>query len=340
MVKARKWILEKQFIGDPVLDNFRLVEEDLPELKDGEILIEALFLTVDPYMRVFPNKVGHPPVGEQVARVAESKHGDYPVGKLVLAMVGWRDKTVITPDAENPYNFPPFSPTKAIFDLPDLGNVSPSLFLGILGMPGMTAYFGFLKKCQPKQNDTVLVSAAAGAVGSAVGQIAKIKGCTVIGSASSQEKCDWLKKLGFDHVFNYKETSVEAALQQYAPEGVDCYFDNVGGEYLLTVLSVIRRYGRICACGQISGYNGTKTSDALKLNDFLGIIMLKELVVSGIMVYSFTDSFDQARKDMSQWIQEGKLQYEETIREDFLKMPDTFIEIFNGTAVGKLLVKV
>ncbi|BFZ08409.1 hypothetical protein BsWGS_11448 [Bradybaena similaris] len=340
MVTARKWILRTDFKGEPTLKNFKLVEEDLPELKDGEILIEALFLTVDPYIRVFPNKVGQPPVGQQVARVIESRHASYPVGKLVLAMVGWRDKTVLSADAKNPYHTPPFTPEKAIADLPDEGSFSPSLYLGVLGMPGMTAYFGFLEKCHPKRGDVVLVSAAAGAVGNVVGQIAKLKGCTVIGSTSSREKCDWLKELGFDHVFNYKETSVAEALQKYAPNGVDCYFDNVGGEYTYTVLQSMNRFGRVCACGQISDYNATTVPpDVLTRKDVINTIMIKELVVSGVMVYTFSDRFDQARKEMAQWIKEGKLKYEETIREGFAKLPETFIEIFQSTAKGKLLVK-
>ncbi|CAG5132619.1 unnamed protein product [Candidula unifasciata] len=340
MVKARKWILKEDFKGEPTLENFKLVEEDLPELQDGEIFIEALFLTVDPYIRVFSNKVGQPPVGQQVARVTQSKHANYPVGKLVLAMVGWRDKTVIAADAENPYYVPPFSPPKAISDLPDLGDFSPSLYLGVLGMPGMTAYFGFLEKCHPKPGDVVLVNAAAGAVGSVVGQIAKIKGCTVIGSTSSKEKCDWLKELGFDHVFNYKEISVEEALQKYAPNGVDCYFDNVGREYTRTVLPLMNRHGRVCACGQISEYNATKIPpDVLTRRDIINTIMLKELVVSGVMVYTFSDRFNEARTEMAQWIREGKLKFAETIREGFLKLPETFIEIFKSTAKGKLLVK-
>ncbi|BFZ08407.1 hypothetical protein BsWGS_11446 [Bradybaena similaris] len=336
MVKARAWILQKNFHGFPTMDNFKLVEEDLPELQDGDILIEALFLTVDPYMRGFPNKVGRPLVGEQVARVTESRHTGYPVGKLVLAMVGWRDKTVLSADAKNPYQIPPFPPEKAISDLPDVGNFSPSLFLGVLGMPGLSAYYGFLEKCRPRRGDVVLVNAAAGAVGNVVGQIAKLKGCTVIGSTSTKEKCDWLKELGFDHVFNYKETSVAEALQKYAPNGVDCYFDNVGGEYTYTVLPLMNRFGRVCVCGQISEYNATTKAPG---SGVLISILMKELIVSGLIVYTYTPRYHEAITEMAQWIKKGKLKYEETIRDGFDKLPATFIEIFQSTAKGKLLVK-
>ncbi|BFZ08408.1 hypothetical protein BsWGS_11447 [Bradybaena similaris] len=268
MVKARAWILQKNFHGFPTMDNFKLVEEDLPELQDGDILIEALFLTVDPYMRGFPNKVGRPLVGEQVAR--------------------------------------------------------------------LSAYYGFLEKCRPRRGDVVLVNAAAGAVGNVVGQIAKLKGCTVIGSTSTKEKCDWLKELGFDHVFNYKETSVAEALQKYAPNGVDCYFDNVGGEYTYTVLPLMNRFGRVCVCGQISEYNATTKAPG---SGVLISILMKELIVSGLIVYTYTPRYHEAITEMAQWIKKGKLKYEETIRDGFDKLPATFIEIFQSTAKGKLLVK-
>ncbi|XP_035825415.1 prostaglandin reductase 1 isoform X2 [Aplysia californica] len=303
---------------------------------DEEISIEALYLTVDPYQRVFPVEVGQTPVGQQVARVVESRHSDYPVGKLLLAQVGCRDKTVLDPTEKNRYFIHPFTPPKTVYNLQELGDVSPSLYLGVFGMPGLTGYFGVLDKCQPKPGEVVLVSTAAGAVGSVVGQIAKIKGATVIGSAGSKEKCDWLKEVGFDHVFNYKETSVEDALKEFAPDGVDCYFDNVGGDYAITVLNNMRQNGRFCACGQISQYS---LKEKKPVQDILNVIMLRELVVTGHMVYPNLDRFDSARQEMAQWIKEGKLKYKETIREDFLKLPDAMMEIFQGTAIGKLLVK-
>ncbi|KAK0064185.1 prostaglandin reductase 1-like [Biomphalaria glabrata] len=336
MVKAKRWIQIKPFEGPASLDNFKLIEEELPALKDGEILIEALYLTVDPYMRVFPKRVDDTPIGQQVARVTESKNAAYPVGKLVLAMVGWRDKTVLHPDQDNPFYVTRFAPKKTLSQIPDVGDFPSSLYLGILGMPGLTAYFGLLEKCRPKPGDVVVVSAAAGAVGSVVGQIAKIKGCTVIGSAGNQEKIDWLKSLGFDHVFNYKTTTVGQAIKEFAPDGIDCYFDNVGGDYALTVLDSLRPYGRMCCCGQISRYDTTQTGP---IKDLIHTIMINELSVSGIMVYSYSENFTSAQQEMANWIKEGKLQYRETLFDGFTKLPEAFLEIFKGSSAGKLIVK-
>ncbi|CAL1534561.1 unnamed protein product [Lymnaea stagnalis] len=336
MVVARKWIQTKAFEGAVSLDNFQLVEEELPALKAGEILIEALYLTVDPYMRVFPKQVDKSPIGQQIAKVVDSKNDKFPIGKIVLAMVGWRDKTVLDPDQDNPYYVTRFTPKKTLVEIPNVGDVPYSLYLGILGMPGLTAYFGFLEKCRPKPGDVVLVSAAAGAVGSVVGQIAKIKGCTVIGSAGNKEKIDWLKSIGFDYVFNYKETAVEDAIKTFAPNGIDCYFDNVGGEYALKVLDALSPYGRMCCCGQISRYN---TTEAGPEKDVIHTIMINELSVSGIMVYSYTHAFPNALAEIAQWIKEGKLKPKETVFDGFTKLPDAFLEIFKGTASGKLVVK-
>ncbi|PVD24193.1 hypothetical protein C0Q70_14663 [Pomacea canaliculata] len=224
-VKGKKWILAKLFEEEPKLSDFQIVEEEIStDLKEGEVLVEALYLTVDPYMRGRPYKVGDTLIGEQVGRIKESKNPSYPKGTLVLAYTGWRTLTLVSNPDE-----------KAVFGtlvkrLPDFGDLPPSLGIGCLGMPGLTAYFGLLVQGEVKAEDTVLVNAAAGAVGSVVGQIAKIKGCKVIGSAGSDDKCDWLKEIGFDHVFNYKKRSVDDALKEFAPEGVDLYFDN-GSEY-------------------------------------------------------------------------------------------------------------
>ncbi|XP_055882604.1 prostaglandin reductase 1-like isoform X1 [Biomphalaria glabrata] len=339
MVVARRWIQCKPFQGAATLECFQLIEEELPGLKNDEILIEALYLSVDPYMRVYPIQVDKTPIALQVARVKESKNAAYPVGKLVLAMVGWRDKTVLHPDQFNPYYVPRFAPEKTISELPDLGDFPSSLYLGILGMPGLSGYFGLLRQCRPKKGDVVLISSAASAVGSVAGQIAKLKGCTVIGSAGSQKKIDWLKSLGFDYVFNYKETTLDEALQTFAPDGIDCYFDNVGGSYSQTALNALKPRGRMCCCGYISAYDTLNHQlDSMK-DDLLLKIMVNELSVSGLMVLSFEDEFQEALSEMAQWIKENKLKYKETIFEGFTKMPEALLEIFQGTAVGKLIVK-
>ncbi|XP_063240679.1 prostaglandin reductase 1-like isoform X2 [Bacillus rossius redtenbacheri] len=224
MVKARRFVLAKHFVGEPKEDDFELVEEELPDLKDGEIRVEAVALSVDPYMR--PYSVNHPVgttmFGSQVARIVESRSEAYPVGKLVVGQFGWRERAVVDVGKQDLTGLP------KPYIVPDFKGLSKSLALGVLGMTGNTAYFGFLELCKPKAGETVAVTGAAGAVGSTVGQIAKIKGCKVIGFAGSDDKVKWLtSELGFDHAFNYKTTDIDEALKKAAPNGIDCYFDNL-----------------------------------------------------------------------------------------------------------------
>lgn len=194
------------------------------------------------------HKPGVTMIGGQVARIVESKHEKYPVGAFMVGSFGWRSHTIINPDVKNP--------EANSYLLPSLGKLPVSLGVGCLGMPGNTAYFGLLELCQPKAGETVVVTGAAGAVGSLVGQIAKLKGCRVIGFAGTDEKCQWLEKeLGFDKAINYKERNMRAALFEAAPKGVDCYFDNVGGELSSTIINQMNLFGRIAVCGSISSYN-------------------------------------------------------------------------------------
>ncbi|KAL8613047.1 hypothetical protein ACOMHN_008816 [Nucella lapillus] len=330
---AKKWTLAKEFIGVPKLDDFTLEEEPVSfNLKPGEIVTEALYLTVDPYMRGFPMKIGDTVFGEQIARVKVSNNSDYPEGTLVLAYVGWRTLTLV-PDP----NEAGFIGTR-VRRLPDLGDsLSCSLCLGCLGMPGLTAYFGLLDRGQAKPGEVVLVSGAAGAVGSVVGQIAKIKGCTVIGSAGSKEKCDWLKDLGFDHVFNYKEMTVDDALKHCAPSGIDIYFDNVGGEFSYTVLqNHMKTEGRVLVCGAISQYNNTEQKERCLYKP----IIYKQLNVLGVCVAYFKERFSEGLQQLLIWLKEGKLKYRETVTEGFDRMPQAFISLFQGGNTGKALVKV
>ncbi|KAK2708755.1 hypothetical protein QYM36_014381, partial [Artemia franciscana] len=250
-MKTKQFIFVRHFVGEPKLEDFELVEEELPPLKDKEILCEALYLSVDPYMRPYSRdrQPGTTMIGSQVAKVIESKHSDYPVGELLVGYFGWRLHTIKNPDVQATGMF------DAIFKLPNLGGLSPSVGLGAVGMPGNTAYFGFLEICQPKPGETVVVNGAAGAVGSLVGQIAKIKGCKVIGYAGSDDKIKWLQELGFDHAFNYKKVNIRKSLKEAAPNGVDCYFDNVGGLFSSEVLNHMNTFGRVSVCGAISVYN-------------------------------------------------------------------------------------
>ncbi|XP_067683333.1 prostaglandin reductase 1-like [Haliotis asinina] len=330
MVKAKKWILAAEFAGEPKDSNFKLVEEDLRALKDGEIICDAVYLSVDPYMRAHVFPVGSCIIGEQVARVTESKNADYPVGCLVQMYSGWRSRTLI--NAANK------TATEAVhlLKVTDLGKLEPSLALGILGMPGMTAYFGFLELCQPKAGETVLVNGAAGAVGSAVGQIAKIKGCKVIGFAGSKEKCDWVKSLGFDHVFNYKEADINKSLKEAAPDGIDCYFDNVGGSFTSKALQHMKEFGRISVCGGISVYNDTKP--ALTPDAFMTILS-QQLRVEGFIVTRWWNRFPEGKAVMKKWIDEGKIKYRETVKEGFENMPQIFMSLLKGANIGKMIVK-
>ncbi|XP_062551440.1 prostaglandin reductase 1-like [Armigeres subalbatus] len=327
---AKKWIYARTFEGVPKPDDFRLEEEVLPEIQDGEFLAKAEFLSVDPYMRIhihlYPVEIVM--IGGQIAQVLESKHPDFPVGAYVFGQFGWRTCTICNPaeiETKKPYVLPDFGPT-----------LPRSLGLGVLGMVGNSAYFGFFEVCRPTEGKTVVVSGAAGAVGNIVGQIAKIKGCHVVGITGSDEKCQWLKEIGFDAAINYKMADVEKELQQAAPEGVDFYFDNVGGQTAATVRKQMNQRGRIAVCGTISMYNGTPAQVADPQRDFVG----KQLVQEGFSVYRWTDRWFEGINQNLKWIQEGKIKYRETITEGFENMPNAFIDMLKGGNVGKAIVKV
>lgn len=240
---------------------------------------------------------------------------------------GWRTHTIASED-----------PTT--YSLPDLGNLSHSLALGALGMPGNTAYFGFLEICQPKSGETLVVTAAGGAVGSLVGQIGKIKGLKVIGIGGSEEKCQWIvNELGFDYAINYKTTDVSKELSKIAPEGVDCYFDNVGGELTRIVIQHMNAYGRVSICGCISIYDslmGTK-----KLSCLEEPILFKQLKVEGfIATERWGDRWMEGIMQMLEWIKQGKLKYRETITNGFENTPAAFIRLIRGENTGKAVIKV
>ncbi|KAK9688569.1 Zinc-binding dehydrogenase [Popillia japonica] len=333
MVKAKVFVYAKPFEGIPTKEHLKLIEEDLPSLKDGEFLAEAVYLSVDPYMRAYAPRmtIGQTMIGSQVAKITESKSSKFPVGKYVVSSFGWRTHTISN---ENP-------PVNAFVSAPVLipydGSVPLSYFLGVLGMTGATAYFGFLDICKPKEGETVVVSGAAGAVGSHVGQIAKIKGCKVIGIAGTDAKCEWIKTLGFDHTINYKKQDVAKALKEAAPNGVDCYFDNVGGEIATTVISQMNRFGRISACGAISGYN---EEGLPKVSTFLPFIITNELEMKGFIVTTWLDKWSEAVTNNVKWMKEGKLQWRETVTEGFDNMVEALAGILRGDNTGKAVVKV
>lgn len=264
-----------------------------------------------------------------IFRVIESKNKDFPVGATIYGLFGWRTHTLVKPETFSKSN---------LFVLPDFGGLPHSLAIGYLGMPGNTAYFGLLEICQPKAGETVVVTAAAGSVGSLVGQIAKLKGCKVIGFAGSDEKCKWLEsELGFDKAINYKDGDMEKALKAAAPTGVDCYFDNVGGELSFIIISQMNQFGRVSVCGAVSEYNRTTE---VNIPSPLKSFVLKQLTMQGFVVYRWADRWMEGINQILSWIHEGKIKYHETITEGFENMPQAFIDVLNGSNIGKAVAKV
>lgn len=332
MVKTKYFTITNRFEGEPKETDFKLIEEELPDLKDGEFRTKALYWSVDPYMRMYVNRedveLNTVMTGRQIARVIESKNPKYETDDIVFGNFGWRTITNVNE-----------SKFTELDKLTNYDGLPYSLGLGILGRPGQSAYFGLLEICKPKAGQTVVVSGAAGAVGSHVGQIAKILGCRVIGFAGSDEKVEWLlKELNFDAAYNYKNVDLEKALSEAAPNGVDCYFDNVGGTMSSLVLRKMNKRGRIAVCGSISGYNA-KTGEQV-LAPYVQRSMINNwLRMEGFMVYRWKDRYQESVQQNIKWLKEGKLKYRETIVEGFQNMPKAFISLFHGANIGKLIVK-
>ncbi|CAH2267548.1 prostaglandin reductase 1-like [Pararge aegeria] len=335
MVKARKYVVKRHFEGVPKRDDFEIVEYELPPIQNGEILVKAEWVSVDPYLRAYNKRfpVPYDQFSYQVGLVEDSKDPRFPVGTRVVSHKGWCDYSVMNANVSN-------SPADIIYKLPDLKGLSNSLGIGAVGMPGATAYFGLLEICQPKAGETVVVTGAAGAVGSLVGQIAKIKGCRVIGFAGSEDKVNWLEKdLGFDKAFNYKTVDVQKVLKEAAPKGIDCYFDNVGGEISSIIISQMNDFGRVAVCGSISSYNDdfTKLPKATILQIAL---VMKQLKIQGFLAPRWRDRWSEAFSDLSKWIKSGDLKTREHVTEGFDKLYDAFIGMLNGENIGKAVVKI
>ncbi|XP_071955428.1 prostaglandin reductase 1-like [Antedon mediterranea] len=327
MVVQKRFVLVKHFDGMPKEGDLKIVEEKLPALKNGEILLEAKYLTVDPYMRPYSAralKEGDTMMGEQMASVTESKNPNFPVGTNVVCSPGWCTHSI--------------SDGKGIRKLPSLPKGLPySLSLGTLGMTGMTAYFGVKEILNPKAGETLFVSGAAGAVGAVVGQFGKILGCRVIGSAGSEEKVKYLKEIGFDDAINYKTTTdnLDKKIKELCPKGIDMYFDNVGGVMTNTVMMNMNDYGRIAMCGAISGYN-SKTQPTVPHVP----IVSKQLKIEGFLVWRWMARYPEGIKQFSQYINEGKLKYKEHVTNGFDNMFKAFCELFTGSNFGKAIIKV
>ncbi len=325
----KAWTLAARPKGMPQPQDFALIDQPLPDLAEGQVRVRNRWLSVDPYMRgrmndvksyVPPFQLGEPMQGGAIGEVVESRADGIAVGTLVSHMAGWRDEAVV--------------PASQVQPLPDL-SVDPQAFLGQFGMPGMTAYYGLLKVAEAKPGDTVFVSAAAGAVGSTVVQIAKAKGMTVIGSAGGADKGDWVRSLGADKVIDYKAGKpVVDALGEAAPDGIDVYFDNVGGDHLDAALAHARQNARFAICGMIDVYNDSKPTSLKYLARLIG----NRVRIQGFIVSDFRDQGEFYR-DMADMLGEGKLQREETVFEGLDRTPEAFLALFSGGNKGKMLVK-
>ena len=326
----RAWHLKSRPSGMPTEDNFELKPVELPPLADGQVRVKNLWLSVDPYMRGRMNdvksyvpsfQVGEPMDGGAIGEVIESKAEGFQPGDLVQHMSGWRDEAVVS--------------ARIAQKLPDFG-APPELFLGILGVTGMTAYFGLLDAASAKAGDVVFVSAAAGAVGSAVVQIAKAKGMTVIGSAGGAEKCDFVRSLGADQVVDYKAGSILKGLAAAAPDGIDVYFDNVGGDHLDAALALARNDARFALCGMIEGYN---KAEPARLR-FLMRVIAARIRLQGFIIFDYFPRLDEFYREMAPWVANGTVKSRETVVEGLENMPQAFLGLFEGANVGKMLVRV
>ncbi|XP_037336762.1 prostaglandin reductase 1-like [Pungitius pungitius] len=329
MVQAKTWILARHFDGFPKDSDFELKVEELRAPTDGEVLLEALFLSVDPYMRPFSKfrmNEGDVMIGSQVAKVIQSNNPAFAVGSHVVARCGWRSHAVC--DGKDLVPVMPGWPQ----------DVSLSLALGAIGMPGLTALYGIEEVLGLQEGETLLVNSAAGAVGSVVGQLAKIKGCRVVGSAGSDAKVAFLKELGFDEAFNYKSVgSLEEALKKASPGGYDCFFENVGGPFSSVAIQQMKNFGRIAVCGSISTYNDTTP----QTGPFPHLTMIfKQLKMEGFMQSRWEHKHPESLKRLMGWFKEGKLQCREHITRGFEKMPVAFMGILQGENIGKAVVAV
>ena len=326
---ARAWHLKSRPSGVPTADNFELRDIDLPPLGEGMIRVRNRWLSVDPYMRgrmndvksyVPPFQLGEPMDGGAVGEVVESKADGFAPGDLVQHMGGWRDEAVV--------------PARTANKLPDLG-AEPRHFLGVLGTTGATAYFGLLDAASARAGDVVFVSAAGGAVGSIAVQIAKAKGMTVIGSAGGKGKCDYVGSLGADAVIDYRAGPILKSLAAAAPQGIDVYFDNVGGSHLDAALALARNNARFAICGMIESYNRAEPTSLR----FIMRIIAARIRLQGFLVFDYHGRFDEFYRDMGVWLKSGAVKSRETVVEGLEQTPDAFLGLFRGENVGKMLVK-
>jgi len=325
-------LLANRPVGKPAASDFKFEDIVMPSPKDGEVLLKTTYVSVDPYLRgrmsdaksyVAPFELNKPMSSAIIAEVTESKNPDFKVGDYITAGLEW--KLFQTSNGKGLSKVDP--------------SVSLTAYLGALGMTGLTALMGLQEIGKPKSGETLVVSGAAGAVGSIVGQIGKIMGCRVIGIAGSDEKVAALKsKFGFDEAINYKTTeNMQEAVAAAAPDGVDIYFDNVGGDISDAVIFNMNKYGRIAICGTISSYNDTEASKGPRLQPY---ILKNSMLMQGFIVSNYANKFPEGVKQLSAWLKAGKLQYSETIVNGFDQIPQAFMDLFEGKNDGKMVVKI
>jgi len=333
----RRIVLAQRPQGAPVPEDFRMENTPVPEPAEGQMLLRTAYLSLDPYMRgrmsdapsyAQPVKIGEVMVGGTVCRVEASRHPNFRAGEWVLGYCGWQDYalsdgTGLTRLGQNPQN--------------------ASYALGILGMPGFTAYMGLLDIGQPKKGETLVVAAATGPVGATVGQIGRLKGCRVVGVAGGSEKCDYAKKvLGFDACLDHKSSDFVQQLGQACTRGIDIYFESVGGKVFDAVLPLLNTKARIPVCGLISQYNATRLPDGPdRLSVLMGTILIKRLNVQGFIIFEdYGHRYEEFSKGMSQLLSTGQIKYREHLVEGLESAPDAFIGMLVGQNFGKLVVRV
>jgi len=331
----RQWVLAKRPHGMVTKDNFEYREQPIPEPGDGEVLIRNLFLSFDPTQRgwmedresyVPPVGIGEVMRAGSVAQVVRSNSPGFEPGELVQTTGGWQDFAVVS-GAPGPFGLTKLPP-----------GVTPPLALGVLGITGLTAYWGLLDLGSPKAGETVLVSGAAGATGSVAGQIARIKGCRVVGIAGGPEKCEWLTDVaGFDAVIDYKNENVSQRIGELCPNRVDVFFDNVGGGILEAALDHINMRARIVLCGGISAYNATEPLPGP--SNLMNLVIMRARM-EGFIIIDYMDRAQIAVTDLLQWVQSGELVHQEDIQEGFENIPDTLNRLFTGKNLGKQLLKI
>ena len=331
----RQWVLARRPHGMVTRDNFEYREVEVPQPKDGQLLLRNLYLSFDPTQRGWmedresylpPVRIGEVMRAGSVAQVAESRHRSFKTGDLVQTTGGWQDFVVVEPGAG----------ILGVNVIPE--GVPPILALSVLGVTGLTAYWGLLDLGRPAAGETVLVSGAAGATGSVAGQIARIKGCRVIGIAGGEAKCRWLEEVArFDGVIDYKSEDVDRRIGALCPDKVDVYFDNVGGPILEAALNHINMRARVVLCGGISSYNATEPQPGP--TNLMNLVIMRARM-EGFIVIDYLDRSEQAIADLIGWMESGELQHQEDVQEGFENIPDTLNRLFTGKNLGKQLLKI